>query len=548
MTPIELTDYDYPDLVELIQKGGGQRAFARRVGIPRTSLQDILKRAKKARFKNRPAPRAVEEKITRGIRRFILTAAQDSTTVHEGFLDNLERFRDHLAEEAPCELIVAGFTYNKSLFEDHGKKKPLWNARLQPYMRSERIRIGDKIDFCAEMNTLPTAETPLSGFETYTRHRWGIFPHAKVQLKSIPTMKHEPAKIIMTTGAVTLPNYVPKRAGIKASFHHMLGAVLVEIDAKGRFFCRHLLADKKGNFYDCDTFVSDQGITKGHRVEAISWGDIHVAQLDTKVALKGFGIEADEKLPRMILRAGSGDLTAPPMLDALKPSYQFFHDVADFRSRNHHDLGDHHAMFDLHCRDGANVEAELMEVAYFISYANREWCQTVIVESNHDLALKRWLKTPDHYAKDPLNALFFLRCQLATYEAIKSKDERFSIFESVLRRMWAESFKAEEYNGVLFLREDESFRLFDIEFGIHGHLGANGARGSLNTFRKMGPKANVGHAHSAAILDGIYQAGVSGNLDMGYNRGLSSWSHSHIVTYANGKRAIITMSDGEWRL
>jgi hypothetical protein len=114
--------------------------------------------------------------------------------------------------------------------------------------------------------------------------------------------------------------------------------------------------------------------------------------------------------------------------------------------------------------------------------------------------------------------------------------------------MWAESFKAEEYNGVLFLREDESFRLFDIEFGIHGHLGANGARGSLNTFRKMGPKANVGHAHSAAILDGIYQAGVSGNLDMGYNRGLSSWSHSHIVTYANGKRAIITMSDGEWRL
>jgi len=35
---------------------------------------------------------------------------------------------------------------------------------------------------------------------------------------------------------------------------------------------------------------------------------------------------------------------------------------------------------------------------------------------------------------------------------------------------------------------------------------------------------------------------------MGYNKGLSAWSHSFIVTYQNGKRTIVTIKDGKgWR-
>jgi hypothetical protein len=48
-------------------------------------------------------------------------------------------------------------------------------------------------------------------------------------------------------------------------------------------------------------------------------------------------------------------------------------------------------------------------------------------------------------------------------------------------------------------------------------------------------------------MDGAYGAGVTGKLDMKYNKGPSSWSHSHIVTYPNGMRAIVTMWDGRWR-
>ena len=95
--------------------------------------------------------------------------------------------------------------------------------------------------------------------------------------------------------------------------------------------------------------------------------------------------------------------------------------------------------------------------------------------------------------------------------------------------------------------EDESLKIAGIEHGMHGHLGPNGARGNPKNLRTAG-KANTGHTHSAGIVDGVYTAGVYGELDMGYNKGLSSWSHSFIITYPNGKRTICTIKDGRaWR-
>jgi hypothetical protein len=106
--------------------------------------------------------------------------------------------------------------------------------------------------------------------------------------------------------------------------------------------------------------------------------------------------------------------------------------------------------------------------------------------------------------------------------------------------------------NVWFMDEDQSYVICEdanggIECGMHGHLGPNGARGGAAAFAKMGRRANVGHTHQAGIYDGIYTAGTSSNLNMGYNRGPSSWSHSHVVTYPNGKRAIYTLWRGKWK-
>ena len=132
------------------------------------------------------------------------------------------------------------------------------------------------------------------------------------------------------------------------------------------------------------------------------------------------------------------------------------------------------------------------------------------------------------------------------FQSIEAGQDLF-VFEQAVREKLPAAAQA-----VRFLREDDSWVICaeqggGDECGLHGHRGPNGSRGSPRSFRQLGVRANTAHTHSAGIVDGIYTAGVSGVLDMGYNAGPSSWSHSHIITYPSGKRAIVTQRGSRWR-
>ncbi len=475
-----------------------------------------------------PRPRAAASAGT--VRRYLLTAAQDDTPVHAAFWSNLTAYARHLG----AEIIVGGFTYQKGLFEDHAARSAVFAEAVRPYMRHEPVPLGPVV-FCAEMNILPTAVRPLQGLESYTAGLWGVFPHAKVQLGSVPIGIGAPAKLIMTTGACTAGNYIAKKAGLKAAFHHVIGATLVEVDPSGRAFCRQVNATADGDFQDLDAMVKAGRVTTGNRVEAITWGDIHREKLDPVVALSawGFDVETDRTVTR------------DTMLDALRPRYQFFHDILDFDARNHHRIRDPHHRFQMVARGTDSVEAAVVSVARFLRQTERDWCRSVVAYSNHDDALVRWLKTAD-YREDAANAAFFLRCQTAVYDALARRDDHFNVFRWILGEI-----DGRDLEGIDFVDDDQSFMICQaaggVECGMHGHLGVNGARGSAAGLVKTAAKINRGHDHSASILDGVYTAGLSGLMDQGYNRGLSSWSHSHIVTYPNGKRTVVTMQDGRWR-
>lgn len=520
MTPRQFLER-YPTL---LKKHGSQRKVARSLGIPRSTIYEWLAHKERHLYTEQGPDDAVVYGVPkRDVLRFIFTSAQDGTSVHVPFLRNLEAYASHLG----AALIIGGFTYNKRLFEEHRKNalSTQYAPEVRKYMVHQRMDIGNNLMFCGEMNTLPTAVMPLTGFETYTREKWGIFPHAKVQLVSVPTMKHTPAKQIMTTGAVTMPNYVQKRAGIRAHFHHVFGAVLVEIDSAGDHFCRHLLGDKDdGSFQDLTRIVKDGCVTDGFSIEAVNWGDIHVESLNEVVANATVNMNG---------------LSPDNMLDVLRPRVQLFHDTSDFKRRNHHNLKDPHFRFRMFINGTESVDDELEAVAAYLVSASRPWCKSVVVESNHDLALLRWLKEVD-WREDPINAEFYLQAQLVCLRAIRECDKRFSVLEWALKHFY-------NLESIRFLREEESYRVKDIECGMHGHLGSNGSKGSPKQFTKMGPKSNTGHVHSPAILDGAYVAGTCSNLDMEYNKGLSSWAHAHIVTYPSGKRTIVTMSNGKWR-
>ncbi len=535
------------EMISAIETHGGIRPAAAALGIGESTIRMRLKKSVHEILQKDGSEHQIEftfgstlppkpvifEPLPDRTRYFILTAAQDDSAVHEDFWKCLNVYAEWLED---CEIIVAGFAYSKKLFQDMETRssKIGFHPLIDAFVMHDRVLIGDGLAFCAEANTQPTAVRPLSGFTTYTKERWGVFPHVKVALESVPTMKNEPAKQIMTTGAVTLPNYIRMKAGVKAMFHHVCGAVLVELAPDGTFWCRHLLATdfEDGAFHDLDCRITRDGVSEGHRVEALTYGDIHHEKLDPVVAKMTWGYDVARQRV---------DPQFASLVNFLQPNFEFYHDLSDFTPRNHHAIKDHHFRFVMHEQGTDNVEAALRGCAVFLKETTRHRydVQAIVVESNHDQALVKWLKTAD-YRDDQENAQFFLKMQMLYYSYLAAGNTAPPVFEHFLKEVGCPK-------DIEFVNEDQSFTICGgIECGMHGHLGANGARATPMQFAKAGARSNTGHTHSPQIIDGAYVAGVSGKLDMGYNKGPSSWAHAHIVTYPNGKRAILTMSNGRF--
>jgi hypothetical protein len=468
----------------------------------------------------------------RRTRRYLLTAAQDDTPVHMPFWQNLLAFSEHI----DAEIMVGGFTYQKALYEDHVTRTAAFAAAVGPYLRHDDVDLGPLI-FFGRMNILPTAVKPLSGLETHARGKFGVFPHAKLQLVSVPSLTAKGgAAHQMTTGACTMPNYIEKKAGQKAEFHHVIGACLVEVDVAGRVFCRQISAADDGSFQDLDCRVRAGAATTGHRIEAISFGDIHREKLDPLVAMALWGLD----LERDAVVSTTG------MYDALKPRHVFLHDLLDFEARNHHRRNDHHFLFRMIAGGTDKVEAAINACAGFIRHLDRDWCTTVVVPSNHHDAYERWLKETDPRL-DPINALFWFRSNTAVYEAIEAEDRAFDVFRWALARA-----DTKNMDDIVFPPRGGSYVICQdtggIECAIHGDQGVNGTRGSPLNLSRVATRMNTGHTHSPSIIDGVYTAGLCGLMDQGYNNeSLSSWSQSQILVYPNGKRSIVTLVDGLWR-
>lgn len=525
------------DLYNAVKKYGSINAAARALDMPPTTFRRRLDKERKNSIRSFNLPEAITYNADSEVKHFILTSAQDKTKIHQDFWNNLIAYADYL----DAEIIVGGFTYSKKLFTESDptvRSDDVWfDEQIEPYIIHDRIALGDRVLFCAEMNTNPTATAPLSGLETYTKDKWGIFPHAKVHYRSIATIKSGPSKHILTTGTVTLPNYVRKKTGIKAEFHHMIAAVVVSIAPDGAFFCRHIHAadQKDGSFYDLDRFVSNKTITNGHRPEALVHGDIHIEKVDPVVALTTWGYNVNTRTIG----------TSNTLVSYLKPKKRIFHDLSDFERRNHHNILDHYHRLKMYFEGKESVADELKIAARFLALIYDQDIDDIVIQSNHDNALLRWVKS-GLARNDPANYEFWLECELLCVRAIKAKAigsdinlEEFFLYEAILHDFGAPA-------NTEFRKEYDKFSIKDVELAIHGHYGANGGRGSSTTFVKIGPKSITGHTHTPSITDGHMCVGTNSLLEMGYNKGLSSWSHTNAILYPDGHRTLITLNNGRW--
>ncbi len=478
------------------------------------------------------------------VSRYILTSAQNNTHVHAELLANLETLADYY----DAEIIVGTYTYNQNhygkLSVKRGKHKPeetqLWyDPAIVDYIKDKRIQFASGLVWCGEYNALPTNVNPLAGLESYTGRKSAIFPHAKLAMRSIATMQGEGVKLNYTTGTVTQRNYIQKREGVIAEFHHIYGALLVEVNSEGHWWVRQLNQDEgTGTLQDLNVVVQDGVITsKTARVEAVTHGDLH-------------GVFADEDVVKASL----------DMVDELEPKYQFLHDVMEGAAVNPHQrkYNTTHEKFHTWLRGYHKLDNELVDTVKLLERYERPFAQTAIVDSNHDdVWIKRWLREYD-YRKDPPNTEVFLKLQAYLYGQIRNgvtdEESRARIVNpKMVRDVNVLEYALREVGGykskVKFLSADESFLTCDrkIENGMHGHLGPAGKFGSPAELSKMGRKANTAHTHSTGIWNGLYVAGTSSKLRWDYTKGPSNWTHSHIVTYPNGKRTIVTIYNGQWR-
>lgn len=465
-----------------------------------------------------PPEKVFERPLTK-TRRLIITAAQNATPVHTKFLESLKQF----AKANSAELLIIPLRYRNptSMHSVKDAKDDWWAPEVVPFLWNVRKRINANLMLMADIKIQAASADPLTGFESISGPESGIFAHTKLQQRVIPVPKTKLPKILTTTGACTLRNYTDTKRGKIGEFHHALAAVIVEFEDK-IFHMRHVNADAEtGAFIDLNHIYKPNGVFGAPRPLALVLGDTHVDFVDPKVERATFGPGG--------------------IVDTLDPAHLVFHDLLDNYAVNPHHVGNpFNAIAKLRARRNSVAE----EVQRAVDYVVRRTSSArpgVVVASNHDDFLRRWIIKAD-WKEDPENAATYLRLALHMVEHTKlglGGTEYPSPFGALLAR---------SAPHVRALAANDSFVLGGVELGMHGEVGPNGARGSIKNLRRIGTKSIIGHTHAPGIEEGCYQVGTSTALRLEYNMGPSSWLNTHCLLHADGKRQLINIIDGTWRL
>ena len=550
------------DVNAYIESGGNVSETARLRGVKRQTMQNRLAaaevtlgiklgkivdgRVEQVKAAKRPVPKSG------AVFRYLLTAAQNNTHAHSAGLKNLESYCAWLNKlkgrpNDKCELIVGSFTYAIDAYGAKAVKRgtyqgamgKLWySPELVKYLKDESIQLAPGLIWCGELNILPTATNPLTRMDDYNGRASNIVPHVRHAMESVASLADEATKFNYSTGTITLRNYIQKRAGQLADRSHHYGALIVEVDSDSNWYVRQISIGEHGEIYDIgpsgyrgvkieegkvQAIIATAPPAKTF-LEAISWGDIHAAEMDLAVRVLGW--------------EDGG------MLDQLAPRNQFWHDVFSMRARGHHELKNFHRTYSKFVTGEGNVEDEMNITADFMKEGARDWCGTFVVRSNHDRHLDRWLNEAKP-ERDPMNAKYFNELQYQVLNAMDNGDRDFNVLEWALRKCGIPK-------NIRFLGEDESFVICKktpgggVECGLHGDLGPNGSRGSTQSLMRLGRAANKAHDHTATIRGPVYSAGAC-SLSFPYMKGPNSHSVSHVNTFVNGSRQIVTFWQGKFR-
>lgn len=450
---------------------------------------------------------AQEKEFNKKSKRFIVTWAQNNTPVHKPFLENIKAYADFI--NADIHVIAGRYRNPTSVWSGNQEYEESWANEILEYLDANRHDIHKYVSIMSDVKIQPTAVNPMTGLEGLSGINSCIFGSPKVQLETIPVLEGNAPKMMVTTGACTITNYTDSKSGKKGEFHHTLGFAIVEIKNNEIFFMRNVTATDDGNFTDLFYKIKDGEVDRINKVSAIVWGDLHYGHHDKRVVNKTLELMKD-----------------------IRPDHVILHDVFDGKSISHHEEKDPFLQYQKEI-DGTNsLKKEIDELLKGLS--EFEDYNTVIVRSNHDDFIDRWLKNTDwRKTVTPKNSLEYMQFS----SAILSGEAPDGIIPWVINN---------KYPHFVTLGRSDSYIVNGWELGQHGDIGSNGSRGSLQQFRRLNRKIVVGHYHSPGRKDGAMAVGTSTTLRVGYNIGASGWLQSHVIIHEDAKAQHINFINGEY--
>lgn len=453
---------------------------------------------------------AKEKQLDTTKQKFIISWCQSDTEIHYKFMDNIEAYAKEI--DASIHIIAGRYKNPTSISSnEHIKKaeknlKNTWHQRVIPYLDANRHNVHDYLCILSDVKIQPTASTPLSGMNSMTGLESCIVGHPRVHLKSLPVLDGYPSKLLISSGAVSVENYTDTKSGKKGEFHHTLGFVIVELDGDV-FHVRQVQCDDDGSFYDLYYFVKDSNVFSNISNTIMVFGDLHLGETNDDCLKVSFD-----------------------MADKLNSRTIILHDVFNGHSISHHERHQPFTLLDREMNGTDSLKDELFQMTKFFNiYKDYNF---VMVRSNHDEFLDRWLNDVDW--RKSANKYDYL----SLANILANDTVGIGIIPALLR--------AHEISNVHCLGINDSYRAFDIELGMHGHIGSNGSRGGVIQFKNLNTKNVTGHTHSPCREDGHLSVGTLTHLRVGYNKGASSWMNSNVVIYPNGKCQHIHITKGKY--
>jgi hypothetical protein len=447
-------------------------------------------------------------------KRFMISYAQNATAVHKKFFNKMKMYAEFIG--ADIHIIAGRYKNPTSVWSMKQESDEWWDEDVLPYLDANRHDIHKYVSILSDIKIQPTAVNPMTGLKGVSGINSCIFGGPKVQMEMIPVLEGNKPKMMLTTGAVTKKNYTDSKAGKKGEFHHTFGFVVVEIKDDETFFVRQVTADdRSGSFRDLYYSVDDNGISEINDIEAIVLGDLHCGHHDEVVLTQTF-----------------------KMLDKIKPKHVILHDVFDGDSISHHQMKDAFVQYGKEVTGTNDLGAEINNMMGILDNFTK-YDKVVVVRSNHDDFVDRWLKNED-WKKQPTfkNAPLYMDLSARLLRQYGTNPHN---VKGVIPELINERFPK-----FITLGRNASYKVKNWELGQHGDIGSNGSRGSLLQFRDLNTKIIVGHYHSPGRKDGALSVGTSTKLRVGYNNGPSSWLQSHVIIHSDGRAQHINFINGEY--